>query len=128
MYKETKMEIVYTGKFNPSKNKFKINTKTYLIVSEGDKKLTCLTRRTDVRVIAEIHLNVKNEVRIAHGIAAGYGYDKESAAIEYAVNNLGYSITPSVAGKGIEAAKQALIELVKYVNKTDDPQLFTIES
>lgn len=51
------------------------------------------------------------------GSASGYGYCKESAAIDEAIFNAGIRLPESVSGRGVRAADDALLAIAKRVSK-----------
>lgn len=50
------------------------------------------------------------------GSASGYGYCKESAAIDEAIWDAGIRLSESVSGRGIRAADDALLAIAKRVS------------
>jgi hypothetical protein len=61
-----------------------------------------------------VWLNFSDSYSVGKGKAGGYGYDKESAAIEEALRSAGITLEHSIHGVGEQAIKGALVALARF--------------
>jgi hypothetical protein len=53
------------------------------------------------------------------GMAGGYGYDKQSAAVASAINSAGITLARSISGVGPDAVRSALLAIADYMGAKD---------
>jgi hypothetical protein len=77
---------------------------------------TYMSRSADAA--GPVYCNLWHKNGSGHGTATGYGYHKESAAIESALIHAGVMVFPSFGGVGQGATRAALIQAAQALDPT----------
>ena len=112
-----KAKRINAGKnINPSDRKEKGYSGTFLVVDKDfNEKVNCRIYWTETRCYCCLWVSDVDGYQSGSGWAGGYGYCKESAAVQQAIDNAGYRLYQdkkrkhcSISGVGREAIESAL--------------------
>ena len=101
-------------------------SKSYMVIDKSFNELVdCRIYQTGNRFYCCLWVSTKDDYRSGSGYAGGYGYCKESAAVQAAISQAGYKLTYpgnkkvhcSIAGVGQTAIRAALLAIARMRTK-----------
>ncbi len=90
---------------------------SYKVLDNDFKEIIdCRIYATNATVTACLWVKYENDFKSGSGKATGYGYHRESEAVQLAISNAGFDLNKNIGGVGREAIEEALNLIAKKVS------------